>query len=693
MVEDSVDRLPTRSDRDGQINALQELKRSAQLIDGWRNENPNQVAYTWSQKNVNREHLNAPLSKSRIDRIYINENLLRTTNEWEIRTDHPIDTDHELVSVKYYDLQTPYLGKGRWELPNYLLDHKHFMEEVHKLCSTAVGKAETSTLNRQPFNNPQLVLTDLKREILATAKRVNRENTPKIRAKIDCLRNKLNDTLNETTTDDLTKSIEAAKLEEEIKTTETQRHNQLRLSIHTKYFLENETIGKVWIQANKEKKPRDTLWGLKDPQNPEGPLATTTREMTRIAATYHENIQSKDLPNLEENEQVITEVLANINRKTDAKDKQNLSKPLEYEEVYEALISMPNGKASGLDGIPTELWKNLASEYQKAVAAGTKPEDLPPDLVRLLLLVYNDIEKHGINPDSNFAEGWMCPIYKKKDKTDIANYRPITVLNADYKTFTKALTIKLAPTALKIIHPDQAGFLKGRRIDDHTELIKLMIRWCEAEDENGLLVFLDQEKAYDKITHEFLNRSLQAFEIPDSFRNTIMGLYKNAFTTVIINGVKSEAFKITRGVRQGDPLSCLLFNLAIESLASMLRNSNLEGFKVNKEIDRIITTLFADDTTVYLSKNDSLNELESILKKWCSASGAKFNVDKTEIIPVGHPDYRANIVRDRTIPNSQNERIPDRIHIAKDREPIRALGAFVGNKVDNAHKAAVTSPS
>jgi hypothetical protein len=257
------------------------------------------------------------------------------------------------------------------------------------------------------------------------------------------------------------------------------------------------------------------------------------------------------------------------------------------------------------------------------------------------------------------------------------------VLNADYKTFTKALTIKLAPIALKLIHPNQAGFLKGRRIDDHTELIKLMIRWCEAEDEDGLLVFLDQEKAYDKITHDFLNRTLQKFEIPDKFRNTIMGLYKNAHTSIIINSVQSKTFKITRGVRQGDPLSCLLFNLTIESLASMLRNSNLEGFKVNEEIERIITTLFADDTTVYLSKNDSFGELESLLLKWCSASGAKFNVDKTEVIPVGNPNFRTEICANRTIPNAQNEKIPDRIRIAKDGEPVRALGAFVGNKIDN----------
>ncbi|KAJ2924914.1 hypothetical protein H1R20_g12191, partial [Candolleomyces eurysporus] len=217
-----------------------------------------------------------------------------------------------------------------------------------------------------------------------------------------------------------------------------------------------------------------------------------------------------------------------------------------------------------------------------------------------------------------------------------------------------------------------------------------MIRWCKAEDENGLLVFLDQEKAYNKITHNFLDKTLRTFEIPDRFRNSVMGLYEHAHTSIIINGVKSNTFKVTRGVRQGDPLSCLLFNLAIESLACMLRNSDLEGFKVNDEIERIITTLFADDTTVYLSKNDSFQALERILQKWCSASGAKFNVEKTEIIPVGNPEFRAKINHDRTIPNGRNETIPTRIKIAKDGEPVRALGAFVGNNVDNANVWAPT---
>ncbi|KAI9068534.1 hypothetical protein FKP32DRAFT_1526240, partial [Trametes sanguinea] len=82
-------------------------------------------------------------------------------------------------------------------------------------------------------------------------------------------------------------------------------------------------------------------------------------------------------------------------------------------------------------------------------------------------------------------------------------------------------------------------------------------------------------------------------------------------------------------------MSCLLFNLAIEPLAHALRRSTLRGFQLPGIADRLITTLFADDTTVYLDKDDDYDDLLRILERWCRASGAKFNVNKTEHIPLG----------------------------------------------------------
>src|SRR5258705_13000501 len=77
-----------------------------------------------------------------------------------------------------------------------------------------------------------------------------------------------------------------------------------------------------------------------------------------------------------------------------------------------------------------------------------------------------DLPRVDSHWDSAFAEGWMCPLYKKKDRREISNYRPITLLNTDYKIYTKTLAIKLAKVAPNIIHPNQAGFMPGRSIFD-----------------------------------------------------------------------------------------------------------------------------------------------------------------------------------------------------------------------------------
>jgi hypothetical protein len=238
------------------------------------------------------------------------------------------------------------------------------------------------------------------------------------------------------------------------------------------------------------------------------------------------------------------------------------------------------------------------------------------------------------------------PLYKKNDKADIANYRPISLLNTDYKIFTKALTIKLAKVAPDLIHPNQAGFVPGRQIRDQIWLTKRIIELAEATENgerNGVIVALDQEKAYDKIEHDYLWRALASYGILDEFINTIKALYSDVYTYVILNGETStHPFRVTTGVRQGDPLSCLLFDLAIEPLAESLRQSDLKGMKVRGKTEKLITTLFAD-TIVYLDHTDDFSSLPDILDEWCIAAGAKFNTGKTEMIPVGTIAHRDRV--------------------------------------------------
>ncbi|EJD40926.1 hypothetical protein AURDEDRAFT_35456, partial [Auricularia subglabra TFB-10046 SS5] len=112
-----------------------------------------------------------------------------------------------------------------------------------------------------------------------------------------------------------------------------------------------------------------------------------------------------------------------------------------------------------------------------------------------------------------------------------------------------------------------------------------------------------------------------------------------------------------------------------------LRNSDLKGLDVPGLGEKLIATLYADDTTVYLSESDDFDGLMKILAAWCKASGAKFNTAKTEIIPLGKADFRESLINGRT-GGEMPSPIPAGIKIARDGEAVRVLGAWPGNHVD-----------
>ena len=301
-----------------------------------------------------------------------------------------------------------------------------------------------------------------------------------------------------------------------------------------------------------------------------------------------------------------------------------------------------HNKAPGLDRIPVKLWKSLANQ-RKDVDNRGEPEKRC-NIAWILTQVYNDIETYSTDPTAGFSEGCMTPIYKKKDPDDIANYRPITLLNADYKIFMKALSMKLADAVPEVIHRDQAGFMKGRSIFDQDKTTKLVIDYMEGIKMKGVVVALDQEKAYNKIIHDYLWAVLRKFEFPENFINVVASLYKGAVTKIMINGELSLPYLITRGVQQGNPLLYLLFGLAIEPLAQSIRRAaEINGILIPGRQDSLKIKLFANNTTVYLSGEDKMEDLQKILNQWCAVSGAKFNIEKMEIIPIGSEEQQREI--------------------------------------------------
>jgi exonuclease III len=673
LVEDALDRLPAHRDHQGASEELAKLKSHLNLTDGWRHENPDGKNYTYTQSEQQGG------AKSRIDRIYVTSSRLRYCKRWELNA-AGIPTDHKLVSVCISDKKLPFIGKGRWVIPLFLLKNQKLNDTIQKLGKDLENKMERLKHSRTETDNPQTLFNDFKNKLIAEYRTAAKESKPKIINKIQTLTNKLQHLYNNPELTDEEKQLSGCVLQEEINTLQQSIYEKLGDNKDAKIRLESESAAsKSWAQSGKTRPPRDTIIELHIPNTDPPQYTDKSVKMAEVARDYHNNLQNKGLADENTKNQTTQEILNILNSKLSSADKNELAKYLTRHEIAEAIHLLPNGKSPGIDGIPNELWKALQKTYKMS---NEKSADKKPlDIAQVLQNVYNDIEQYGIIPGSKFASGWMCPIYKKKDKRDIANYRPITLLNTDYKIFTKTLAIKLSKTAPTVIHENQAGFIPGRSITAQIRLTQMIMNYAEAEEIGGVIVSLDQEKAYDKITHDYLWKVLEKMNFPQHFIQTVRTIYESAETAIMINGEMSSTFKITRGVRQGCPLSCLLFDLAIEPLAEMLRQSDLKGFTAPELAYRIVTTLFADDTVVYLTSEDEMQTLDNILDKWCIASGACFNKGKTQLIPIGPKHIREQIISTRKLSENQTD-IPSDIHIVEEGEATRILGAWIGNETN-----------
>ncbi|KAF4615476.1 hypothetical protein D9613_003370 [Agrocybe pediades] len=734
MVEDSIDRLPMRmSDPQATVDALDYLKTELGLIDGWRNTYPTEKNWTYRQ-------LTAHGSKSRIDRIYVTNHIFQSAFEWRIEPCYI--SDHQIVLVKLTDEQAPESGTGRRTLTSYLLKDAMLLEHIRKMGLELEEKFRNladGTEQRTEENNVQILLAQYKIEVMGMAARREKAIIPRALAQLKTLEEQLAAANNDDTLPQAEKIQRTNDLLRQIEQIMRQQRNRQKKKIAATNRLLSETISREWSTMNKQKQPRDLIMALKR-QGPENiqprnnlqaPREKNSKKMTQMMRDYHHGLQREGLITdpIEEQQRnlKINEVLNVAVDKLDDNQKGILGQRISRDEVVEALKVAAHWKAPGVDGIPYELWKQMArrfverrdqerqqdngvnqggdgrmngqpqegNEQENANADDAErpleeiaeedprgDKDPQPDIIAILTTVFNDIEEHGVDKSTKFSRGWMCPLYKKKDKDEMANYRPLTMLNTDYKLMTKVYATRLSSVATTVLHENQAGFVKGRQITDQTRLIETMIDYAATTGKNGLIVGLDQEKAYDKIAHDYLWKALHKFGIPQEMINTIRSLYEKADTRVMVNGFLSDTYNIVRGVRQGDPLSCLLFDIAIEPLAIMLRTSpSLAGYTIKGVTEKVIVNLFADDTTVFLAAEDSFQDLQTILKNWCTASTAKFNIDKTEVIPIGTQEYRLAVLATRkTNPNS--EAIQANLHIVPDGEAVRMLGAWVGNKVN-----------
>ena len=210
-----------------------------------------------------------------------------------------------------------------------------------------------------------------------------------------------------------------------------------------------------------------------------------------------------------------------------------------------------------------------------------------------------------------------------------------------------------------LINPDQTGYVKGRYIGENVRLIYDLIHYTDKLNQKGIAIFLDFKKAFDSIEWNYLLETLRLFNFGLDIQNWIKIFYNNVTSCVLNNGHASTFFSLQRGVRQGCPLSGVLFVLGIELLSRSIKSDpTIKGIQVNKHELKI--SQYADDTTVFVRDLQSVTSLLKLLNEFNECSGLEINNTKTEAMWLGE-------WKDKT---------DEPFGFKWPKEPINALGVF-----------------
>ena len=194
---------------------------------------------------------------------------------------------------------------------------------------------------------------------------------------------------------------------------------------------------------------------------------------------------------------------------------------------------------------------------------------------------------------------------------------------------------RIQPKLPKLIHTDQTGFIKGRFIGQNVRLLIDLMEYTDVKKIPGILLFVDFEKAFDTVEWSFIQNVLKRFNFGPVIRHWISTLYSDVESAVINGGYMTNFFQISRGVRQGCPLSPLLFVLGAEILAQKIRQSpGCRGIELPQSVEAKISQ-FADDTTFICRDTDALKENMKVLNDFRDISGLRLNKKKTKAMWIG----------------------------------------------------------
>lgn len=297
-----------------------------------------------------------------------------------------------------------------------------------------------------------------------------------------------------------------------------------------------------------------------------------------------------------------------------------LEEDISEEELRGTIFGMPPEKAPGPDGFIGAFFK-VAWEIIKG--------DLLAAVTSFMNLSTSHLE------ELNSAYIFLLP--KKDDASGADHFRPISLVHSFTKIITKVLANRLALRLNEMISQNQNAFVRKRAIHDNFIFVQNLVQRLYRTRKQSLFIKVDIAKAFHTVCWPYLLDVLRQFGFGNRWLNWICNLFATSSSQVLLNGAPGQPIPHARGLRQGDPLSPMLFILAMEPFHWILKAA--EGASILSPLEsnrnRFRCSLYADDVAVFTRPDATeLTTLSKLLNLFAQVSGLHTNVAKTEIFPI-----------------------------------------------------------
>lgn len=586
-------KLDTHKACRSKINGLME---KLALVDIWRHKHPDLKQYTWhsSQK---------PPIFCRLDYFLLSDNLLNIT----VRSEHisSYKSDHSIVSLEL-DFVNIERGPGYFKLNNSLILDPEYQQIIR------ASIIDIAALNNKANPNTlwELIKGTIRNETIRYAtmkKKEQNKHEQNILTDIKNIEEKLSITDNLQIAETLKLNLDEKK--KSLDTLNEQKLKGIILRSKAQIVEQNEKNSKYFASLEKKRSEAKLITRL----NINGSIITDAADILKEGKNFYEKLYSK-----KDRKTSLYNFFDNSINKLNESDKLKCEGLITIDECTKSLLEMKNQKSPGSDGITTEFYK----------------------------IFWNDIKQFYVNSiNYSYENGQLTELQKQsiitlipkpgKDTTDLKNWRPISLLNVDYKIATKVIANRIKNVLTSIISSSQTGFMKGRYIGENIRILFELLDYTDEHAIPGMIFFSDFEKAFDSVDHHYLLECLKHFNFSESCINWIKLFYNDAHSCISNNGNLSDFFPIQRGVRQGCPLSPYLFILCIELLSyQVTNNKDIKG--IHLAGNELKDLLFADDASFILDgSKKSFETLIDIMDNFSNISGLKLNAKKCQILRIG----------------------------------------------------------